>query len=145
MARRSAEQAAAAFLARREHSRRELQQKLMRHYAADEIATALDKLQTAGLLCEQRFVESIMRGTANRYGRARLQETLTQHGIAQPLIDEALATLPCEEERAMAMLRQKYQTANLTAARIWRFLQSRGFDAETAEKVAAQFNLDDSL
>jgi regulatory protein len=130
---------ALSFLARREHTRLELQRKLAPH--ADDpgaIESLLDELEKRGWLSEARFVEQTVTRLARRYGARRIAHALREKGVAQDSIAKALP--PREEEiiAAQRALKRKFPLppANLEEkARRMRFLQNRGFDYDVICKV----------
>jgi regulatory protein len=127
------------LLARREHTRAELQHKLADAGAAQEIAAQLDQLEAAGLLSDARFAETYLASRAARFGAARLRYELRTRGVADAVIDEALANPPQDElERATQVWRRKFGTAPADArdyAKQLRFFQSRGFSADTLKTL----------
>ncbi len=129
------------FLARREHSRLELEHKLARRgYASDEIAAELDRLADEHLLSDQRFAESFASQRAeNGFGAMKIRHELQQRGVDESLIEAALA--PWQEEwltRARAQ-REKHFGAwpedYKSRARQSRYLQQRGYDFETINRI----------
>ncbi|MBS0289743.1 MAG: regulatory protein RecX [Proteobacteria bacterium] len=71
------------LLARRDHSRRELFQKLvLKSFSAIEINKTLDMLEDDGLLNEDRFIASVIRSRrAKGFGPLKICAELTKHGI----------------------------------------------------------------
>ena len=71
------------LLARREHSRLELERKLLqRSFVPEIVEEVLDRLQTDGLLDEGRFLDSFIRTRIGKgQGPARIQAELGQRGI----------------------------------------------------------------
>jgi regulatory protein len=123
------------LLARREHTRAELQRRLAGAGDPAEVAALLDQLETSGLLCDARFAESYLVAKASRFGTSRLRHELRIRGVPDVLIDEALAAPGRDElERAKEVWRRKFGVPPVDArdyARQSRFLQSRGFSADT--------------
>ncbi|MDP1606835.1 MAG: recombination regulator RecX [Rhodocyclaceae bacterium] len=138
--RRSLRQRAIRLLARREHTRAELAQKLATHGTAEEIDPVLAELARAGLQSDTRFAESYVKSQASRLGLARLRQALRSKGVDAALIETQLknAALPDEMARAAIVWTKKF-SAPATDAREWakqaRFLQGRGFSAETIGKL----------
>lgn len=131
---------AIGLLARRDHSRAELRQKLARHGGeAADIETVLDALQAENLLSERRFAEGVVRVRGARYGSARVAQDLRARGIAGELAADLLSGLKgSEAERAQAIWQRKFGDAPADArerARQMRFLQARGFAADVIRKV----------
>ena len=139
----SLRQQALKLLARREHSRAELAQKLAASAGKEEILIVLDQLEETGLISDRRTAEAYLRSHAQRLGAARLRQDLRAKGIAAELIDECLGTeaeapLASEEERALQVWQKKFGQAAEDArdwARQARFLQARGFSSATIRKV----------
>ena len=82
------------LLARREHSRQELQYKLrQRGYAESDIQGALAWCAEKKWQCEQRFTEGYLRARAHKgYGPARIQTELQHKGVHRDLIERVIAT-----------------------------------------------------
>ncbi|MEW6512440.1 MAG: recombination regulator RecX [Pseudomonadota bacterium] len=131
-------QRAVKLLARREHTRAELQRKLAPHGTQEEIDIVLNELAGSGLQSDARFAESYLRSQAGRLGAARLRQTLRQKGVAPDLIADQVEDLPDEFERARAVWQKKFSAAPADRsdwARQARFLQSRGFSVEIIRKL----------
>ena len=132
------------YLARREHSRAELEHKLAR-YAEDEaeVAQVLDELQARGWLSEQRFVEQLVQVRRGKYGSRRLAHELREKGVSEAAIEAASAHYREQDlTAARAIWQRKYGQLPkdaLERARQMRFLQSRGFDMEVIRKVVQGF------
>lgn len=86
---RSAYICALELLARREHSKTQLVQKLAQRGFVDEreVNEALAKLETQGYQSDQRFAEAYARSrSAKGYGERRITMELRQKGVADELI-----------------------------------------------------------
>ena len=81
------------LLARREHSKRELREKLIRKgYDADETDEVIKRLVGDNLLSDERFAESYTRGRAGRgYGPTRIVQELRQKGVSDTIARAAVA------------------------------------------------------
>ncbi len=127
------------LLARREHSRAELTQKLSAEGTREDIQVVLDQLERSGLLSDARFAESFVSSRAARVGNARLRHDLRAKGIADDLIAAALpAETDSETSRAREVWLRKFGVAptdRADYARQARFLQGRGFTVEVIRKV----------
>lgn len=91
-----AEEKSVALLASREHSRKELEQKLMqRKFAPDEIAPALDVLEDKGLLSDRRFAQQWARSRVERTaeGPIKIAAGLQARGIDETLAREVIEEL----------------------------------------------------
>ena len=137
------------LLGNREHSRLELQRKLIRHAAgAAELDAVLDDLQAKGFIDEQRVVESVLHQRAGKLGAARVRHELQKKGLSAPAVNAAVAQLQGSElARAHAVWVRKFaahaaaydtaDAADAVSARAnqVRFLAARGFAGETIQRV----------
>ena len=136
----SARARALRLLARRDHTRLELKQKLTPHVEdAAELDALLDDFTERGWLSEARVVDQLVQARRARFGPARIRRALIEKGVPETLIAPALATLR-ESELATAreVWAKKFREAPATAAeraRQVRFLQSRGFSLDVAMRV----------
>jgi regulatory protein len=146
-------------LARREHTRAELERKLgsalraatadaaerTAERAADEgdaavqIRRTLDELAARGLLSDERAAESLLAAQARRFGHRRLKDNLLAKGVAPDLVRRTLQQAQATEyERARDLWQRRFGAAPADAqerARQMRFLAGRGFDAEIVRRV----------
>ncbi|MDF1759632.1 MAG: regulatory protein RecX [Coxiellaceae bacterium] len=139
---RSVRECAMDYLARREHSRKELQQKLRAKSLDDqEIEAVLDRLQQQGLQSDQRFVDNyIHHRIQSGYGPRRIEQELAQKGVDHAMIAAGLQG--CEglwTERLRDVWQRKFgQPAGGDVKRYnqqYRFLLNRGFDPEQIREV----------
>ncbi|MCP5266427.1 MAG: recombination regulator RecX [Burkholderiaceae bacterium] len=131
---------ALAYLARREHSRAELTRKLAPHAESpDELARVLDRLVSEDLLSDRRFVESLVRRRASRFGLRRVAHELKGHELSDGLLSEAFDALSHSEfDRALDVWQQRFGHAPVDAreqGRQMRFLAARGFGGEVVARV----------
>lgn len=134
---------ALGWLAQREHSRVELQRKLLCHVdaqapdGAEKVEQVLDALQAEGLLSEQRFVESRVRVRAAGHGARRIEMELARHGLKlAPLQQQQLRD--SELQRAAALWLRRFGHIAVDArerARQSRFLAARGFGGDVIRRV----------
>lgn len=112
---KSAYDRALGLLARREHSKWELRNKLRaKGYARDEIDEAVEKLAEQGYQSDERFAGMLIRTRAAAlYGPVRIRMELRQRFIANDLIDYAM---------------QEYFDFADISDRLFRRMKSRGFD-----------------
>jgi regulatory protein len=159
----SLRQRALMWLAQREHSRKELHDKLLRWVRALETARGLappdstsmlnaqgpgapdarqipellDELEAAGHLSDARLIESRIHVRAARFGNLRIERELQQLGVAAD--EPARAALRDSElQRAQAVWARKFGQLPAGAAergRQMRFLAARGFSADTVRAV----------
>lgn len=128
------------LLARREHTRAELQRKLAPHTEdPDELATLLDELSRRGWLSDARFAEALVHDKQAKFGSARLAHELRERGVPDALIREQMADLKeTELQRARQVWQAKFGALPEDAkarAKQMRFLQSRGFGLDVIGKV----------
>ncbi|QAU23248.1 regulatory protein RecX [Dyella sp. M7H15-1] len=138
----SAYNKALGLLVRREHSRRELRQKLDRSgYADDEACEALDRLGQQHCQDDDRFAEALIRNrSAQGYGPMRLRAELKSHGLPDARIRSLLESAQIDwTDSAAAQLRRRYGSAGTTdpaeRTRRAQFLLRRGFSAVTVRDV----------
>lgn len=133
------------YLAQREYSRLELEQKLSTHVRSstpDELAIVLDKLEQNGFLSAQRVVEQIIRMRRSKFGSQRIIYELKEKGIDEHLINSVLPALKeTELDAAIKIWRKKFGiTPNNGEERgkQIRFMMSRGFSTEVIQQVLLQ-------
>jgi regulatory protein len=137
---------ALAHLARREHSRAELERKLAAKVqdqpdrsAEAQITRALDELAARGLQSDARAAESVLNTLGARYGSRRIEQALRLRGLGPELtagaVEQARRT---DLERARAIWQRRFgmPAANpAERAKQARFLAARGFPAEVVRQV----------
>lgn len=138
--------AALRLLARREHSRRELQAKLQsRAYESEQIEQALDRLCEQNYLSDQRFAEAYAaERVAKGFGELRIEAELRERGIDRAATSAALAPFTGRWESSLAALLQRKFGGGAPADRQeWhkraRFLQARGFRADSIRRVLGDY------
>jgi regulatory protein len=124
-------------LARREHSRSELERKLAPHAASpDALQALLEQLLARKQLSDERYAEERARALSRKYGAAKIRHDLRSKGIS----DAAVAAVSSEGEleRARAILERRYRAPAATReerAKRARFLQGRGFSSEVIVRL----------
>ncbi|MBK8686944.1 MAG: recombinase RecA [Betaproteobacteria bacterium] len=123
---------AIGLLARREHSRAELRERLLATGADREATEALlDELAALGFLSDARFAHAVVRQKQGAYAQRAIADTLKQKGVTADAARAALADSPIDDATALAVLwRRRFGRApadDREKARQVRFLQSRGF------------------
>ena len=117
------------LLARREHSRLELKQKLtLREFESAEIEALLDELTKKDLLSDERFAEMVVRSRKNAgFGPKKIMLELQARGIANDLISAAV------DEKSEAwrdnMIKETLKK-KMTQEQLFRFLLYRGYSLE---------------
>ncbi len=143
MAKKTAYQAALALLARRDHFRRELENKLCaKKYPADEIEDAITRCEASGLVDDvrvgERFVE--VRAEGRGWGPRRLAGELKIRGIASADAEMLASLDPRAAEEAMRTALRKLEVRapegwwrdSQRRARMVSSLIARGFETEVA-------------
>ena len=124
-------------LARREHSRAELERKLAPHAQdAGALRGLLDRLEQGGQLSNERFAEQRAHVLARKYGFARIRQDLKSKGVGDELAGRFGRS--DELERAKAIVARKYPgraASTAERARRARFLQGRGFSADVIHRL----------
>ena len=125
------------YLARREHSRAELNRKLLPFAASQQLLDVLlSELEGRKLLSNHRFAEMRAHTLSRKYGAAKIRQDLKSKGVPDEIVDSVSAE--GELERAREILRRKYKTPATTReerAKRGRFLQGRGFSLDTIYRL----------
>lgn len=132
-----AKNAAIGLLARREHSRKELLDKLARRCEGVDLDEVLDELGRNGYQSDQRFTESFIRMRVGQgQGLIKIRFELQRKGVASELIAASFEAADIDWfELALEMYRRKYKT-DLDGAdfkergKRMRFMAQRGFSSE---------------
>ena len=130
------------LLARREHARGELIEKLVaRGHDRGVVATALDDLEAKGALSEARFVDHLVGVKAGRgAGPRRIAAELRAKGVAKADVEAGLAAsdadwvADCEKARRKRF-GEALPVAAADKARQMRFLAQRGCTSEHIRRV----------
>ena len=141
-------QRALGLLARREHSRKELNRKLTsRGLDAGEVQAAVDRLAGEGWQDDARFAESLVRSRAiSGYGPLRIRAELSTHGLDGEAIAQAMGTFDGDwTENARDLVRRRFGKSLDELAQRRKaadFLIRRGFDGDSV-RAATRLDLDD--
>jgi regulatory protein len=127
--------AATRALARRDYSERGLHERLTRAgVEAGELEQVIAELRAVGLLDDGRFAGRRARALAERgKGDAAIRFDLRRQGVDGELVEDALAGLEPERERAARIVSRRG-----SGPKTARLLASRGFDREAVEAAVAQ-------
>ena len=142
---------AVAYLARREHSRMELGKKLARYLeegqSFDDVEAVLDRLESKGLLSDERYARSRARVRSARYGDMRVAMELKTQGVETDVVRETIEAIEEPEiVRATRLWERRFGEAPSDykeRARQIRFLASRGFRMGTVMTVVNRAASDD--
>ncbi|MDX6507548.1 MAG: regulatory protein [Gaiellaceae bacterium] len=122
-------------LARREHSRCSLQERLLRAgVPSGEADEVVEELQRVGLLDDGRFARERARVLAERgKGDAAIRFDLQRAGIEGAAIEQALESLEAERDRARRVVERRGASPETA-----RLLAGRGFDEDVVAALVAQ-------
>lgn len=120
------------FLARREHSRDELQRKLSRVAAEDDnVEAVVEELAQKGWLSDVRYAEQAVRAKARRFGPLKVANDLRSKGVTDEAISAAFVAAGADGaadiERVWRSRFPAFPNNNRERGRQVRFLQGRGF------------------
>ena len=127
------------FLARREHTKLELQRKLIaKGFEVSEITNVIKELEKQGLQSDKRFTESYISMRAKHgFGPIRIKAELGERGIDQELIDQFLFS---SDQATIEKVRSKKFGKEIPTdlhdkTKQMRYLYYKGFDADLIRKV----------
>ena len=135
--------AAMDLLARREHSRQELQRKLARRFAVDAevIFSVINQLTQEGLQSDQRLAEALLRYRSNRgQGPLKIKAEMREKCIESDLIEQIFDEANIDWfDLALRVLEKRYGDGFAVdaseRAKRTRFLQQRGFSFDHIQTV----------
>ena len=131
------------YLARREHTRNQLRQKLLRHAEADEADEVLDQLERDNFLSEGRYLASYIETQVRKlYGPERIIAGLCHQGydrsVAERSLREASVDWLARARRCYTNRFPEAQTMDdRERHRRIRFLRSRGYHEDTIRSILA--------
>lgn len=126
------------LLTRRDYAEAELDERLRRKGAPDDVrAAALARLRELDLIDDGRVAEALVRARAQRKGRLALRRDLHARGIDDATVDAALAPLDDEQQLRAArevLRKEAWRFASgdrrKDRAKAAGFLRRRGFDGD---------------
>lgn len=136
------------YLMRREHSQRELLQKVSaKGFARQEIRPVIDELLEQGLQSDARFAESYARSRVHKgFGPLRIKAELQQRGVSDCPFEMAVEDIAGSWQELLAEVYSK-KYGNETGLDIKEksrrslFLQQRGFPNELVRQLFKQLSL----
>jgi len=130
---------AAQVLRHRDHSRRSLEERLARrNVRPDATEAALAALERTGLVDDARVASARAGVMAERgFGDAAIRFDLERQGLAGELVEDAVARLVPERERAKQLVERRG-----AEPRTARWLAGRGFDPASVEDAMELFAAD---
>jgi len=142
MVQRSARNTAMDLLSRREHSHKQLDDKLrQRGFDQQEIETALTGLAAENLLNDERFAESYVHQRMQKgFGPLRIRHELYEKGIPPEIIEIQMEN--CTDQWIQMMQQQRIKKFGADLPQEYkeitkqaRFLQNRGFSPESVMRL----------
>ncbi|NMP32205.1 regulatory protein RecX [Thalassotalea sp. M1531] len=128
---------AIGLLSRREHSEKELTQKLkVKQHPLDEIAPVIDYLVENNYLSNIRFAESVIRNKVNRgYGWQYIKQALKSKGIKREIYLAVLEEQSIDwYQQAQEAYQKRFGSSEILdqkdKAKRLRFLQYRGYSID---------------
>ena len=125
---------AVTHLTRREHSSKELQEKLRQSgFAADVIQQTIEQCLVQGFLSDERYSEMLVRTRVRQgYGRRRIQNELQEKGVNSSIIEQYLQGCEVDWQAQLRQVRDKKFGSTPPAdfkekSKQIRFLEYRGF------------------
>ena len=137
------------FLSRREHSKKELFNKLFKRVDNLELLNQeIDKLANEGLQSDERFSEAYIRSkTQAGYGPVKIKMELTQKGISNNFLEKKFSELKINWEieinelllRKFPKTKYNFEEEKIKAKAI-NFLQRRGFDFDLCYRQVKSYS-----
>ena len=134
-------EAAMKFLALRERSEQEVRARLRRScYDEQTIQRVLDTLGLHDLVSDERFAEAWVRSRSRKYGKNRIAQELRVKGVDRRQAQEALDTLPEEEEyrRAVEQAKKLCRKFQNDPKKIAQSLMRKGYNWRMASQAAEE-------
>ncbi|MBQ7295696.1 MAG: regulatory protein RecX [Clostridia bacterium] len=101
---------AVSLLARRDHSERELKDKLSLKGYKEGAEEAVEKLKKGGYVDDSRFARLYVRElqTLKKYGKRRIEQELFRKGVDRDIIREVLDETEFDEDELVRLIERKY-------------------------------------
>lgn len=101
---------AVSLLARRDHSEKELMNKLHQKGYDEGAEAALEKLRRGGYVSDERFARLYTRElqTLKKYGKKRIEQELYRKGIERDIIRVVLDETDFDENELVSLIERKY-------------------------------------
>ena len=133
------------FLSRREHSSKEIYQKMSRRVESIEmLMEVIDGLEQDGLLSNERFAESYFQSRKRRgFGPLRIKNELIQRGVQENLFYSLNATTDWSYYALEALKKKmngKKPEETKDVLKLKSFLNYRGFEFQDIDKAFALLN-----
>ncbi len=136
------------LLARREHSQKELEDKLkLRGFDVSDSREIIAEMTQQGWQSNSRFAESYIRQRIGKgYGPVRIAYELQQKGIVDVDLDPVLEEMGCTWQQVIQQVYEgKFSEDNNLNFKEWtkrsRFLQQRGFPVDLIKSLQKNLNI----
>ena len=129
----------------RDHSRRELLDKLRKDYPEDVAEAAVDRLEELGLIDDGRYARRYTADLVNlkHLSERGIRQKLREKGIDRNLIDEILEETEVDEDEQIRMIIEKKYASKLGDEKIRRravaALQRLGFGYQSIKSVLNEY------
>ena len=129
----------------RDHSRRELLDKLRKDYPEDVAEAAVDRLEELGLIDDGRYARRYTADLVNlkHLSERGIRQKLREKGIDRDLIDEILEETEVDEDEQIRMIIEKKYASKLGDEKIRRravaALQRLGFGYQSIKSVLNEY------
>lgn len=129
------------IISRREHSEKELENKLLKKFESlEEIHSVIERLKTNNLVNNERYAEMYARIRKRKgFGPNRIGYELSSRGINDSISSEALNEIGGWEEAALEAFNKKYRDGVASdfksKSKQKVFLQNRGFSFQEIDSV----------
>lgn len=129
----------------RDHSRRELLDKLRKDYPEDVAEAAVDRLEELGLIDDERYARRYTADLVNlkHLSERGIRQKLREKGIDRDLIDEILEETAVDEDEQIRMIIEKKYASKLGDEKIRRravaALQRLGFGYQSIKSVLNEY------
>lgn len=139
---------AAAYCAYQERSEWDVRARLKKWELSDEESEKIiEQLRSDKFFDDTRFAAAFARGKfrMNKWGRYKIVQGLSSHGISHELAHQAVDSLqPAEyQDTLMIVLKRKVRKAEMDnfkeKARVFQYLTGRGFEMEYIQEAWNQF------
>lgn len=133
------------FLSRREHSSKEIFQKMSQRVESKELLEdSINELVADGLLSDERFAESYFQSRKNRgFGPLRIKNELIQRGVKESIFNSIQADTEWSFY-ALEVLEKKTNGKKpeemKEILKLKKFLNYRGFEFEDIDKAFSMLN-----
>ena len=131
------------YLKIREHSRKELQHKLLiKNFNEEAINSCIDFFKDQNLQSDERYAENFIRVKYEaKKGPLLIKSHLSHTGVDKVIVETLLSNYTEKQwiDSAVSALQKKYSSGNDTADKMRNFLISRGFYKNTIDNAIKIF------